>query len=89
MSFSNIPTTAKSLNYCKKAKLIEYILAYQVEQEKSKTQLVTSEFIKPSEYICDINKRIKRNNQEVHALLKDTQNTFKAVKKVISLPSFI
>ena len=84
-----IPTTEKRLGYLKKAQLITLILEYQSQQEKAKTQLVRSEFIKPSEYISDLSKRVSRNNQEIKSLITDTKNAVKTVKRIISLPSFI
>tara|TARA_E500000305_G_C3969983_1_gene211452 strand:+ start:423 stop:695 length:273 start_codon:yes stop_codon:yes gene_type:complete len=84
-----IPTTEKALHYHNKKQLVTWVLSYQAQQEKAKTQLVKSEFIKPSEYISDLNKRVSRNNQEIKNLITDTKNAVKTVKRIISLPSFI
>jgi len=84
-----IPTTEKALHYHNKKQLVTWILSYQAQQEQAKTQLVKSDFINPSEYIQDLNKRVSRSNQEIKNLITDTKNAYQTVKRIISLPSFI
>ena len=85
----NAPKNAKALNYLKKAQLIELILNYQAQEAKAKSQLIKSDFISPKAYLSDINKRSARHQQEVNAIIRDTKNAFKTVRKIVSLPSFI
>lgn len=101
----NAPKNAKALNYLKKAQLVELILNYQAQELNAKAQLsikqqdvkalikgidqTNQDFISPKAYLSDINKRSARHQQEVNAIIRDTKNAFKTVKRIISLPSFI